>query len=218
MKIRTTDELLERLDSEFGWRRKELTQIWSDVRAASPVSKPLRVRSGVAMLYAHWEGFVRQASEVYLSYVAVRRLRLDELQPGLLALALRAKLSEFHEVDNTISHAEFVAFFLNHLGDRARIPVAAAVGTKSNLNSKRLKNVVGTLGLDYGPYELKENLIDSQLLAWRNSIAHGRYQCPNEDDFGILYNAITGLMRTFKDQVSNAALLGQYRRSPSRRP
>ncbi len=170
------------------------------------------------MLYAHWEGFIRQASEAYLSFVAVRKLRHEELQPGLLALALRARLSEFHEVDSAVSHAEFVAFFLNHLGDRARIRVAGAVRTKSNLNARRLKNVVVTLGLDYGPYELKENLIDSQLLHWRNSIAHGRDQCPEENDFCVLYDAVTELMRTFKDQVSNAALLGQYRRPPTPRP
>jgi hypothetical protein len=68
------------------------------------------------------------------------------------------------------------------------------------------------LGLDYSIYELKEQLIDAQLLAWRNSIAHGQELYPKEADFDILFREVLNIIRNFKDQVSNAAALKLYRR------
>lgn len=64
--------------------------------------------------------------------------------------------------------------------------------------------------LDYAPFELKENLIDQQLLDWRNKIAHGRSLFPSEDDFKVLYDEVSLLLRNFKDQLENAVALKTY--------
>jgi hypothetical protein len=86
------------------------------------------------------------------------------------------------------------------------------IKTKSNLNSLLFRDIVFTLGLDYSIYELKEQLIDAQLLAWRNSIAHGQGLYPKEADFDILFREVLEIIRNFKEQVSNAAAQRLYRR------
>ena len=212
MKIRTLDELSDVLDDEFAWRRKELTTIWNSVQTAALPVRQTHIRAGVAMLYAHWEGFVKTSSEAYLSFVALQRLRYDQLSPNLLGLCFHAEIVSLHETQGLTAHSDFATFVLTGLGARARVPQRGAVETKANLNAKRFHRIVDSLGLDFSPYELKQNIIDAQLLNWRNTIAHGQYICPSEEDFESLYLQVADLIRNFKDQLSNAAVSGSYRR------
>ncbi len=213
MKARTETEVQELLDEEFAWRRKELSAIWADLNSATGFSRNALLRAGVALLYAHWEGFVKAASEAYVEYVGRRRLQYKELCPSFLALALRSRLNEFSSSDEASANISFVEFVLGDLESNARLPKLGVIKTGSNLNSKRLKVIVLTLGLDYSAFELKENLIDSQLLELRNNIAHGKMRCPSVADFESIYQETTGLLRIFKDQISNAITLRTYRRA-----
>lgn len=214
MKARTEAEVLELLDEEFAWRRKELSEVSADVSSAARNSRPARVRAGTTLLYAHWEGFVKAASEAYVEFVACRRLQYKQLCPGFLALALRTRLRAFASTDDVSAHVAFVEFILGDLGSHARLPKLGAIKTGANLNSQRLKAIILTLGLDYSPFELKEKLIDGQLLDWRNRIAHGKLMCPTLTDFELLYRETSDMLRNFKDQISNAVARRTYLRKP----
>lgn len=218
MKARTEAEVLEFLDEDFAWRLKELSTIWADVGSAAAKSQPARLRAGTALLYAHWEGFVKSASEAYVEFVARRRLQHRQLCSGLLALALRGRLNAFANTDAASAQIAFVEFVLGDLGSHARLPKLGVIKTGANLNSQRLKVIVVTLGLDYAPFELKENLIDSQLLNWRNNIAHGRSLVPSQGDFDVLYQEVSALLRNFKDQIANAVACKAYLRAPQLSP
>lgn len=211
MKIRTLIEFSEILDSEFAWRRKELTLLRSTVNSASPISKNTFLRSAVALLYAHWEGFIKEVGETYLIFVATRRLKLHELSPNFKALALRTKFLEFGQSKDPQTHILFLDFIASNAQARVTIPTNGVVNTDSNLSSELLRRIITSLGLNYVPFELKSHLIDSKLLYWRNNIAHGQYICPSESDFEILYNEITILIREFKTQIENAAVNQQYK-------
>lgn len=219
MKVKSSEEVLDILDEEFAWRRKELTAILNDVNSSQLNSLPVRIRAAVAILYAHWEGFVKAASEVYLNYVAGKRLKHDELNDAFLALCLRPKLHKLDKTDDISQHITFLNFVFREMNSRANIPTSNIIKTGSNLSSPRLKAIVLALGLDYSPFELKEHLIDKQLLDWRNNIAHGKWICPKKDEFDKLYREITTLLRNFKDQLENAIVMKAYykaRISPAR--
>jgi len=212
MKARTEAEVLELLDAEFAWRRKELSEVAADINSAAGKSRPARIRGGTALLYAHWEGFVKAASEAYVEFVARRRLQYQELCAGFLSLALRTRLGTFERSDDVSAHVAFAEFILGDLESHAQLPKLGVVKTGANLNSQRFKAIVITLGLDYSPFELKGNLIDSQLLDWRNRIAHGRAMCPTVPEFELLYQETSEILRNFKDQISNAVLQKTYLR------
>jgi len=212
MKARDLNELLDLLDREFAWRFKELTTINSNIRSSPKVGKPMLIRCATALLYAHWEGFIKNVAEAYLYHVSIRRLRYSELSKAFIALSIRSKLLDLEAITQSEKHQDIVEFLLSDLNTTANIPVQGIIKTKSNLNSNLFRDIVFTLGLDYSNFELKEHLIDTQLLAWRNSIAHGQWLYPKESDFDVLFREVLGIIRHFKDQVSNAAALKLYRR------
>jgi hypothetical protein len=63
-----------------------------------------------------------------------------------------------------------------------------------------------------GPYESKRHLIDSQLLAKRNHIAHGSALGVESGDYLALHDEVLALMGLLRNQVENAAVGREYLR------
>ena len=61
MSIRTTENLIDALSNDLIWRKKELSEIKSliEVKNVSAQRHNVLVRSGVCILYSHWEGFIK---------------------------------------------------------------------------------------------------------------------------------------------------------------
>ncbi len=78
-KIRTLTQLRNFLDREFLWRLKEIADLKSSVRSSSSLRCKTLTRAGVPLLYAHWEGFVKNSSLGYVNFVSSQRLRYEEL-------------------------------------------------------------------------------------------------------------------------------------------
>lgn len=217
MKIRTLQELDIFLDDSIAWRQRELILIKSLVENNQNAPSKLNcyLRSGVTMLYAHWEGFVKEASVAYLNFVSMQRLRYDELAPNFVAFALKSKLDETSRTNRAIIHNEVVKFFFFELSQRSNIPRSSdAIDTESNLKSEVFKNIVHSLGLNYLPqYQTRETLIDRVLLKTRNEVAHGEFINIKYRDFIELFDKVTELIRIFRNEISNAAAMGTYKRT-----
>ena len=72
MKIKNIEELEDRIDGELAWRKKELISIKNDIRSSEnkDISERSRlIRSGIAMLYAHWEGAIKSLAENTILYM-----------------------------------------------------------------------------------------------------------------------------------------------------
>ena len=69
MKVRTTDELINALDNNLSWRKKEIIdyKFLIEKNKNSLLSYPL-IRGGIAIIYAHWEGFIKEASDMLYLY------------------------------------------------------------------------------------------------------------------------------------------------------
>ena len=50
------------------------------VRHPSSLTEATLVRAGVTLLYAHWEGFVKNSSLLYLNYINNQMLNYNELR------------------------------------------------------------------------------------------------------------------------------------------
>ena len=206
MKIKTVFQLQDKLDKDLAWRKKELT--WIKLNMSKYASKEeinTYLRIGTTFLYAHWEGFIKNAAENYLLYVSKQKLKYEDLTSNFLAIALRSKLMESGKSKKTSIHKGFLDFYYANLKKEAYIPYKNVIFTEYNLKSKILKEIIITLGLDYSPYELKGNYIDSNLVKNRNDIAHGRYIDIDLIDFENLYRDIISLLDIFKDQIIDAA-------------
>ena len=213
--IRTTDELIEKVGSDLIWRRKELSELKGLVQETQgQIRSRVIIRSAVALLYAHWEGFVKKASAYYLEFVSSHRLPYGRLAPNFVALALKAK---FHELSASekISGANLLAeFFCTSLNKQSNVPYKGAVDTKSNLSSKVLQDILSALGIPHNNFSTRMNFIDSNLVNPRNHIAHGEDFNLNTQEYMDLHDAVMSLLETYKNEVENAAVLKSYDRAP----
>lgn len=213
--IRTTDQLIDRIAQELVWRRKELTDLRALVQEFR--NEPLRlrvlIRSAVALLYAHWEGFVKASSSYYLEYVASTRLPYRKLAANFVALALRSKFNEFGASEKVSGGNALADFFCTALDRQSNIPYKKVVNTKSNLSSTVLQDIISSLGLDSSLFATRLNFIDTNLVNPRNHIAHGEVMDLSIEEYIVLHDEVVALIETYRNEIENASVLRRYERT-----
>ncbi len=213
MKIRTEEELQDAIDSELAWRKKELSAIKANVYSARNFAKNTALRSGIALLYAHWEGAIKKLAYFYLVYVSNLKIPYDRLKPNFLAISLKNDLKQFEETNKATLQTEIVNKILSRYNQNSRIPTENIISTNSNLNSTIFTEIMGVIGLPTDEYEGDYVLIDGVLLEMRNKIAHGEKLdliSLDEERFNEIYSKIFKLIERFSTQISNAVSLKLY--------
>lgn len=213
MKIKTKERLIDFLDEELSWRKKELSTLRANVERSREKFESTAIRSGIVLLYAHWEGFLKKAAEAYLEYVINRRLKYKELSISFIAISAKHKLNDFRQTDKATINTQVIEFLYNCDEEKALIPKENVIKTGFNLHSSNLREMVTTIGLDFSPFETKSKLIDEQLLKYRNNIAHGKFLQINSKDYVNLHNEVTNMIEVFKTDIENAVLLTRYLRT-----
>ncbi len=215
MKIRTKEQLSDRLSDQLSWRKKELSAVLTMVmqRRESVGFKRAMIRSGIALLYAHFEGFVKNAATHYLEYIALQRLRYNELATPFLAICVRSYIGNMVESKKASSFAPIVQILVNNISQRAKLPFNKSIDTESNLSSKVFKEIVWCLNLDYSPYESKEKLLDKRLLKRRNYIAHGEHLQIEESEYNEIHDEVLFILNTLRNQIEGAAIDETFRKS-----
>jgi hypothetical protein len=212
MKIRTTEELSDRLSEDLAWRKKELSEMKSliEAKSFSLQKQKALVRSGVCLLYSHWEGFVKLAANYYLEYVIFQKLTYSELSTNFLALAMKEKLNEAKDTNKPSLYIPVCNFFLSELNQRCFLP-KEAISTASNLSSEILREITDILGIDFSLYSTKSVLIDIKLLKTRNEVAHGNYLTLDRDEYIELHLEVIGMLDAFRNQIENAAIEEKFK-------
>lgn len=176
--------------------------------------KQIMLRAAVCILYAHWEGFIKQAATAYISFVATRGRRLRDLKPNFVALGLRGLISSAGASNSPTLHTELISTVISGLEENANLQWSNSVNSASNLNSKVLIEILCLLGLDSTGYLSSGPLIDQRLLRNRNRIAHGDRGDMDPDDYSFLQERIVQVIEQFRDDVENAAALHSYLANP----
>lgn len=217
--IRTTDQLIERIAEELIWRRKELTELRAMAQEyKGQLRSRVVIRAATALLYAHWEGFVKKVSSYYLEYVASQRLPYLRLTANFIALKLKSKFVEL-SASEKISGGNILAdFFCTSLDKQSNIPYRNVVDTKSNLSSNVLIDILSSLGLDQAPFSTRLHFIDSNLVNPRNHIAHGEEIDINIDEYLQLHDDVISLIDTFRNEIENSSILRRFDNTPKDAP
>lgn len=207
-KINNFNELSKYLDDEIAWRRKELNIVKNYIPEESNPKQNAALRFNIPILYAHFEGFVKKATEIYLEFVATRYLKHSELQPQFVSLSLTKKIGLL-EVKNIEDKTKIVSFILNELNSRSNILTKNVIQTKSNLKYSVFKEILFTIGINEEKFSHYESLIND-LVDTRNFIAHGDYLKVDFKTFNIMYSDIQRVMVELKNEIENAATLKYY--------
>lgn len=212
MKVQTEEDLSNSLISELSWRRKEISDLSLLIKASSDAHRNMLLRGGIALIYAHWEGFTKRACRRYLEFVSIRRLPNEELVPGFLYATYQRQLRIAAEAKKDGPLVACFKSIFSDLKNPSRIPTEEVINTRSNLSIETLVDILELLGLDASPYVKLQHLIDDRLLNFRNKIAHGEEMAPDPDDFEEIKVKVLGLMVQIKDQIEDAAKNRLYRK------
>ena len=154
MKIRSISELQDKLDNEMAWRIKEISSMKSSVSSVASDSRPTLIRAGIALAYAHWEGFIKNTAEAYLAYLNSKKLPYRDLEDCFVALGIRAEIARANQRSDTVAAMAVVDFIRNSGDTRSNFALKHAIDTKSNLNSEIFDAIARSLNVpvrDYGP-------------------------------------------------------------------
>ncbi len=209
MKIKTISDFQDLLDSDFAWRQKEISDLKKVVRRSN-TDQSMLIRSGTALVYAHWEGFVKNAAQAYLEFVKGQKLNYNQLSDCFVVLGLKKKINHLKEAKKTNLNIELIQFLRKGLTERANLQLRGAINTESNLRYHVFENILITIGLDLEAYETKKNFIDTELVNRRNEIAHGEFIRIDYNDWLVLVDDVLGLIRQFKTDLENAASTELY--------
>jgi len=215
MKIRSTYELVTYLDNALSWRKHELTTIFLNLdNCRREHLKATLARSAVPILYAHWEGFTKDAAVAYLEFVSRQKLRYCDLNTNFVATSCRSTIKEVAVSRQTHLYTQLVDFFIFNQTERARFPGESVVDTESNLSSPVLKNILFTLGIPFDNYwQGKILLIDGSLLYLRNRIAHGEREEVSTATYRELHGFVVDALDYLKRTIEVFALNQLYRRN-----
>lgn len=120
-KIKTLSDLQDTLDKSLSWRIREIAYVKSNAKAAKSIAQIAYVRAGIPLLYAHWEGFVKEASEAYLLYVGGLKLNYDQLASCLVVFGVKKYISDLVQSKKSIANIKAVEFIRNSHGKQAHL-------------------------------------------------------------------------------------------------
>mgnify|MGYP000892156171 CR=1 FL=1 len=209
-KIRTSIDLQTRLDEDFVWRIREISEMKISVRTAKANRDKTLVRAGIALLYAHWEGFIKNASQYYLEFVASQRLPYKDLKNCFIVFGLKKELDMIISSKQHAKNVRVIEFLKDELLNRAELSFKGAIDTESNLSSTVFANIAESVGVDTTPYQTKYNFIDESLLSRRNQIAHGEFLDISPEEYPDLSNEVVNLLRAYKTDIENCLVLKTY--------
>jgi hypothetical protein len=180
-------------------RREEITRVKRVIAELRETNLAQTVMlMAVPLLYAHWEGFVKEAIELYIEYIEKQAIAPDRANPTVLSFAMRPRLAPLLQSGSVQRISEFVEWMLTMIAEPMRFE-DKTIETKANLSFENLKSLCQTLSIDVASLEGERRKINS-LVHRRNNIAHtGR---PPRYDESVIENdafLVLGLISTFEN-------------------
>lgn len=207
MKIRTIEELEDKLEHDMGWRKKEILSLKLLIES-NELNRRILLRAGIALLCAHFEGFIKNASNFYVVYVTNKKLKCNEIVHSLLAIKLKNDFkscgeSEKHSVHglmlDKIDLTKNDNFYVKYTEDN---PI---ISTESNPTSGVLEEILKTLGVRSDIFHTKKHYIDRSLLCNRHKVVHGERFELEYKDFNTVFDVIMDLLENYKELIIQSA-------------
>jgi hypothetical protein len=168
-------------------------------------------KAGIALLYAHWEGYIKFVGEAYVKYVAVRKLKLELLVEEFLAVEIAGILRNYTTSGGDLSsrlalidewkkieHGQFKRF-------REK-----GIATGGNLNFQRFSEICRLIRIDPKSVISDTEFLDKNVLGARNKIAHGESITVTAAEFADASNFVIEAMRNFRNEAEFCVIQKYY--------
>lgn len=207
IKIKTIEQLEDYLIADLAWRKKEIISLKILIEKDT-VNEPILLRAGIALLCAHFEGFIKKSCNSYIAYVSSQNEKYSGLKDNFAALKMEKEFVECAKSEKHSRHSNLIKKYRELQKIKFRIDFFEEdpiLSTKSNPSSEVLRELLFSIGIDSEIFETKTNYIDSNLLAERNRIVHGQRSDLRREDFLSTYEIIIEIIDEFKELVIESA-------------
>lgn len=214
IKIKTIEKLEELLTQDLAWRKKEMLSLKILVER-DEVNEPILLRAGIALLCAHFEGFIKRASNCYIGYVSEKKKYYSELKENFAALKMQKEFESCAKSDKHSVHKKLLMMHDSLATKRFAEKYNEDnpfISTHSNPSSTELKEILDTIGVESDIFETKATYIDSSLLEKRHHVVHGDRSNLDKDDFLTTFDIIIKLIEDYRDLIIDAADNEKYMR------
>ncbi len=208
----TAEQCLAAIQADSAWRKKEISSLKQRIALADEEPRAILMRAGLLILYAHWEGFVRFASETYIAHINERISRfnapLSQHYRELLMWRCLKRKGDF-------PHAKSPMGFLDFMQDWRTSPEVLLsdemIDAEANLDSRVLKKILRILDVPFVEFESKKNLIDEKLLGRRNPIAHGQRRMLSFDEYREADREVRDLLDIFQRKIEDCVQYSAFK-------
>lgn len=184
------DEFRGQLEIEKSWRLDELRLLKNQLSLiGADEDKDVFRRSLIVMLYAHFEGFVKSALGVYVSFLNAEGIAYGQAIHSLVAASsfellacltsndrkhpfFRLKAPDDPKLHQMHRQVEFLASLPNFETIHLSIPVDKVIDTESNLKPDVIRKILFRLGFPHEMFDPQLGVVN-RLVNIRNGIAHG---------------------------------------------
>lgn len=211
MKIKTIENLEDALDKHLAWRKQEMLNLKTLIDRGDD-ARIMLIRAGMALLCAHFEGFIKDASYDYLSFVANQNICYKDLQEVFSIWKIHSLIEECAKSSKYSMQARVLEKYNALSSEPFSINKKSMINTHSNPSTEVLKELLLTLGVETDIFRTKANYIDSSLLANRHSIVHGERTNLAYDDFSVTFDIIMRILDDYKDFLIDAAAEEAYKK------
>lgn len=192
-------EVSENLDM----RRLEITNLRRVLLSyAGKYLEPTVVRMAIPLLYANWEGYIKEVCQLYLEYIERSGTKNRELKADLLGYLWSSSLRPLTGGLNFKRKKGIAELALYCMDDCVKFSESErSINTKSNLNFDVLKDIADHLCFNISILNKHKRHLNA-LVNLRNNIAHGSFPSTlNYDLFNEYAESIMLLMADFENIV-----------------
>lgn len=209
IKYRNADSAYKALAEEKSWRILELKGLLQAFDRQPENAKYIG-RAFIAMLYAHWEGFVKRSTAIYLGYLHDKQISAEKLIDPLLGILLSRRQPELSQTRKFAVFTDVVSFIRCPTGT-ANLDLDMTFIT-ANLKSDSLLEIVNMLGFSFVEFEQYRTFIDNDLVELRHRVAHGSRIERTLDKVTMQgwYEKVGQLIDIFKTKIENAIALETF--------
>lgn len=179
---------LDAISKDLSWRESEIAgmRILFSSTAISNGQRNGLLRAAWAMLYAHYEGFCKEALTIFFDAISRSGAVCSDLPHSTKLYALAPELRRLRSMANQDMVPAIFDFGLNHLDV---LPTFPDVDTKSNLWPHVLIDLLKSADLNTD--KVKEHQIKLKtLVGRRNEIAHGKNNLISEVSYYLTFEQV----------------------------
>jgi len=201
--------IIDDISRDLDWREAEIASMRLLLSRKDISSKQVEVllRAAWALLYAHYEGFVKYCLTLYYEEISARSVKCENLPIATQIFALAKVLKQIRTMPPADLINEVTYFKSRHLDSVASFP---EVDTDSNLWPETLIALLTSADLDSKTVEENRPKLTT-LVARRNEIAHGEKNFIAEFQYYRTYEtAVYEVMYDLALQVEERLAYGPY--------